>query len=48
MIDLILFLFSVFLFFGGFWCGSKYVTLRNMRNSVFADLRAFLDSFGDK
>jgi hypothetical protein len=36
MIDIILFLFTLALFFAGFWCGAKYGTLTKLGEAIKA------------
>lgn len=36
MIDLILFVFFLAVFYGAFWCGSKYGTLKKMWGALWA------------
>ncbi len=40
MIDIILFLFTLLLFFAGFWCGAKYQTLAKFGEAIKAKFSA--------
>lgn len=40
MIDIILFLFTLGLFFAGFWCGSKYKTLGALSDRIKAAFKS--------